>query len=227
MNLNAAPYIHEFTEHCGRFDWNDHQLSSLRTLPSSEIEKNSTSLWQVEFDTTPFHIMPGTNRRSMNTPNDNIQRIIGQNSSDQSRSPGYVYIFHANDIEGYVKIGYTTSPVIERLQSLIFDCNRQMEVLFPMPPEAAKMVPNAWRVEKLCHAELVDCQIQIDCKGCLGEHKEWFQISAADALAVVKKWSAWMDSIPYDPVLGSLKEEERRKISDMDHFMIELAGAAE
>jgi hypothetical protein len=102
-----------------------------------------------------------------------------------------------------------------------------MKVLFPVPLESAKMVPNAWRVEQLCHAELVDCRVHIDCSGCLCEHKEWFKISAEDAFPVVKKWSAWICSTPYESTLGSLKEEERRKISDMNHFMRELAGVAE
>jgi hypothetical protein len=91
-------------------------------------------------------------------------------------------------------------------------------VLFPTSSESAQTVPNAWRVEELCHAELVDCQVYIDCTGCLCEHKEWFQISAAEAIAVVQKWSTWMYSTPYDPALGSLKEKERRKILDMDKF---------
>lgn len=212
------------TEHCGRFDSNNQQLSSLRALPLSEVEKISTSPCPGEFDTTPFHIIPRRNRRNMNTPNDNIQRIIGQYLSEKNRKPGYIYVFEAENIKGYFKTGYTTSPVIERLQSLIFDCNRQMKVLFPMPPESAKMVPNARRVEQLCHAELVDYQVYIDCTRCLCEHQEWYQISTADAFSVVKKWSAWMDSTPYGPALGSLKEDERRKVSDMDHFIGELGG---
>lgn len=215
------------TGQCGRFDLNDQQFSILRAPPSSEIENNSTSLWPGEFDTTSFHIMPKRNICSMNSRNDNIQRIINKRLSDKARSHGYIYVIQANNIEGYLKIGYTTSPVIERLQWLIFDCNRQMTVLFPMPHESAIMVPNARRVEQLCHAELVNCQVRIDCTGCLCEHREWFQISAADAFPVVKKWSAWMKSTPYDPALGNLKEEERRKISDMDHFMRELAETAE
>lgn len=224
--FECKPLYSDSTGHCGRFDINDQQLSILKAPTSTEIEKDSTSFWPGEFDITPFHIVPKRNRRGMNSPNDNIQRIIDQKLSEKARSHGYIYVVQANDIEGYLKIGYTTSPVIERLQSLIFDCNRQMKVLFPMPHQSAIMVPNAWQVERLCHAELVDCQVHIDCTACLSEHREWFRISAADAFSVVKKWSAWMDSTPYDPASASLKEEERHKISDMDHFMRELAGTA-
>ena len=138
------------------------------------MKKISISLWPGDFDTTLFHIIPRRNRRNINTPNDNIQRIIGQDLSSKSRNPGYIYVVEAEKINGHLKIGYTTVSVIERLQSLIFDCNRQMEVLFPLPPESEKMVPNARRVEQLCLAELVDFQVYVDCTGCLCEHQEWF-----------------------------------------------------
>lgn len=212
--------------HYGPLDSNDQKISSLRIPPSSGIDKNPTSLWLEAFDTTPFHIIPRRNRRKMNTLNDYIQSIIGRKLSIGNRKPGYIYVFQAENIKEYLKIGYTTAPVIERLQSLSFDCNRRIKVLFPTPPESAKMVPNAFRVEELCHAELVDCQVHIDCTGCLCEHEEWYQISTADAIAVVKKWSAWMNSIPYDPELRSLKKKEKRKVSDTDNFMNELARSA-
>ncbi|PYI17233.1 DUF1766-domain-containing protein, partial [Aspergillus violaceofuscus CBS 115571] len=103
------------------------------------------------------------------------------------RKSGYIYAFQAESNPGYIKIGYTTRPVLERLRSLIFDCNREMKVLFPTPLDSAKSVPNAWRVEELCHAEFVDYQVQVDCTRCLSEHREWFQISASDAFAVIKE----------------------------------------
>jgi hypothetical protein len=212
----------ESTENCGPLELNGQQVSSLRVSPSSGIDKNPTSLWPEEFDTTPFHIIPGRNRRNLNTLNDYVQSIISRNLSDGNRKPGYVYVFQAENIQGYHKIGYTTLPVIERLRMLSFDCNRQMKVLFPTPPESAIMVPNALRVEELCHAELADCQVHIDCTGCLCEHKEWFQISAADAIAAVQKWSAWMNSNPYDPALGSLRKRQNASKVQFDEYGAEM-----
>lgn len=207
----------ESTEHCDGFNLTGQQISSLR------IPEDSALVLLEGFDTTPFLILPRRNRRSPKTLNDYIHERICRSLSTRHRKPGYIYAFQAKSNPGYIKIGYTTGSVIERLRSLIFDCNREMTVLFPTPPESVKSVPNAWRVEELCHAELVDYQVQVDCTGCLSEHREWFQISAADAFAVIKKWSAWMRTTPYDPVLGNLKEKEKRKASEMDHFMSELA----
>jgi hypothetical protein len=205
----------------------DQQILSLKVPPSLGISRDSTSVLLEEFDATPFHIIPRRNRRSTNTLNDYVHGILCRKLSAQHRKPGYIYVFQAENIPSYVKIGYTVDPVIKRLQSLIFDCNREMKVLFPTPPESAILVPNAWRVEELCHAELVDYQVHVDCTGCLSEHREWFQISATAAFAVIKKWSAWMKTTPYDPVLGGLKEKEKRKASEMDGFMSELARSTD
>lgn len=80
--------------------------------------------------------------------------------------------------------------------------------------------------EKLCHTELVDYQVHIDCTGRLQEHHEWFQTSPENAIAVIRKWSAWMNSGPYDPALRSLKEREKGRLSIMANFMIEIAKVA-
>lgn len=125
-------------------------------------------------ETTPFQILPRRNRRGTKTLNDYVHERICRSLSFRHRKRGYIYAFQAKSNPGYIKIGYTTGPVLERLRSLIFDCNREMKVLFPTPPESVETVPNAWRVEELCHAELVDYQVQVDCTGCLSEHREWF-----------------------------------------------------
>jgi hypothetical protein len=216
----------ESTEHCDSIDSNYQYTSISRVPPSSDIDKIMASFRLKKFDTTPFRIVPRRNRRNMNTLNDYIRSKIGRNLSNGNRKPGYIYVFQAENDQRFTKIGYTTSPVIDRLKNLSFECNRQLKTLFPTPPEIAMLVPNAFRVEELCHAELVDFQIYVSCTGCLSEHHEWFRVSPADAIAVVKKWSKWMNSTPYDPALGGLKEKEKRRISAMDDFMNELAEAA-
>ncbi|KAB8243523.1 DUF1766-domain-containing protein [Aspergillus flavus] len=160
----------ESTEHCDGFNLTGQQISSLR------IPEDSALVLLEGFDTTPFLILPSRNRRSPKTLNDYIHERICRSLSTRHRKPGYIYAFQAKSNPG------------------------EMTVLFPTPPESVKSVPNAWRVEELCHAELVDYQVQVDCTGCLSEHREWFQISAADAFA-----------------------KEKRKASEMDHFMSELA----
>jgi hypothetical protein len=216
----------EYGCNTGSLDPKDQLMSSLRASSPPDVDENQASCWPEGFDTTPFHIISRGSSRKLATLNDHIKSKVDRELSPSHQVPGYVYVFEAENIHGYFKIGYTTLPVSERLQNLSFDCNRQLNVLFPTSSESAQTVPNAWRVEELCHAELVDCQVYIDCTGCLCEHKEWFRISAAEAIAVVQKWSKWMYSTPYDPALGSLKEKEKRRILDMDKFKNELAGTA-
>lgn len=139
--------------------------------------------------------------------------------------PGYIYVFEAENAQGFIKIGYTAQLVADRLKNLRFQFNRQLKVLFPTP-SGAILVPNAYYVEKLCHAELIDYQVHIDCTGCQQEHHEWFQTSPENAIAVIRKWSAWMNSDPYDPALRSLEEREKGRLSIMANFMIEIAKVA-
>jgi hypothetical protein len=60
-------------------------------------------------------------------------------------------------------------------------------------------VPNAARVEQLCHAELKRQNIRIYCSGCLKPHIEWFEISPSKAISVIEKWSKWMISQSNQP----------------------------
>lgn len=118
--------------------------------------------------------------------------------------------------------------MVDHLKILSFECNRQLKVLYPTPPESAMLVPNAFCVEELCHAELIDCKKLIHCTGCLQDHREWFhfQTHPEDAIAVVRKWSIWMNSGPYEPVFRTLGENEKCRISVMENFLSELAMAA-
>ncbi|KAJ5446650.1 DUF1766-domain-containing protein [Penicillium cf. griseofulvum] len=119
----------------------------------------------------------------------------------------------------YDGIGYTTRPIERRHEEWRFDCNRKSNPLFPIPAVKAALVPNAHHVEKLCHAELKHRQVIIYCQGCLKTHEEWFEMSPTKAMAVIEKWSAWMEKEPYEPNGLSLKQVEALKTSDMDKYM--------
>ncbi|KAL6232414.1 hypothetical protein BDW75DRAFT_217841 [Aspergillus navahoensis] len=142
--------------------------------------------------------------------------------SAKDQETGYLYIYEVEGNKEFVKIGYTTRSIKERHEEWCFDCNRKPKLLFPGPAMKAPLVPNARRVEALCHAELSHRQVIIFCYGCLKTHQEWFRVSSAEAVAVIEKWSAWMKKEPYKSDKSSLKEEETRKASDMDQFMTDL-----
>jgi hypothetical protein len=100
---------------------------------------------------------------------------------------GFVYVYEVLGNEGFVKIGYTTD-LETRLGKWRFDCNREVKVLYPIPAASAETVRNAPQVEALCHAELRHRKTTIYCDSCLRKHIEWFEISTAEAIAVVRKW---------------------------------------
>jgi hypothetical protein len=63
----------------------------------------------------------------------------------------------------------------------------------------------------------------------LKQHIEWFEISTAEAIAVIRKWSKWTATLPYEmPRLRfkawELKEEERQKARNIGRFMKELSS---
>ena len=62
-----------------------------------------------------------------------------------------------------------------------------------------KEVPNAKRVEALCHSDLHENRVQVYCDGCITNHNEWFEVSLDEAKATLDKWATWMiKSNPYD-----------------------------
>jgi hypothetical protein len=90
-------------------------------------------------------------------------------------------------------------------------------------------VPNARRVEALCHAELQYQNIRIDCSGCLMQHVEWFEVSTEEAIALIRRWSKWMVNYPHQPSsprssdAWTLKENEERRAKNIGRFIEELS----
>ncbi|KAJ5689960.1 hypothetical protein N7462_004352 [Penicillium macrosclerotiorum] len=190
-------------------------------LPKSVYSvKNPVTYWLDQYDTTAFDIVERGGR-----PDDHkasyygVQRQMMKRLSVDDQKNGYLYIYEVEANKGFVKIGYTTRSIRKRHEEWVFDCNRKSNPLYPLPAIKAALVPNARRVEKLCHAELKHRQAIIYCQGCLKTHEEWFESSPTDAIAVVEKWSAWMKKEPYHPDQLLLKQEEERKAFDMEKFM--------
>lgn len=193
-------------------------------LPSFPIYVDSTNnldeYWPEQYDTTPFDIVERSDR-----PYDykasyvGVRKQMEKQLSANDQKSGYLYMYEVDGNKGFVKIGLTTRPIDKRHGEWCFDCNRKSRPLFPIPASKAELVPNVPRVEKLCHAELKHRQVVIYCQGCLKTHKEWFELSPTEAIAVVEKWSAWMKREPYHPDRLLLKEEEAHKVSNMDNYM--------
>jgi hypothetical protein len=63
-------------------------------------------------------------------------------------------------------------------------------------------VDHAYRVECLIHAELVERAMLLErcprCRQRHNSHGEWFDVEERHAIAVIRKWSEWMGSSPYE-----------------------------
>lgn len=197
---------------------------------STESDRYLAIFSQEAYDTTSFDIIARSERLNDYKSSYALVRsklTIPLDSTD--RTDGYVYVYEVEGNKGLVKIGYTGRSIETRHKEWEFDCNRDPKILYPTHSGSAMVVPNARRVEALCHAELDHRRIRIYCRGCLKQHIEWFEVSVAEAIAVVQKWSNWMTANPYQStqlrseVKWTLKLEETRKARNIDQFLKEIS----
>jgi hypothetical protein len=212
--------------------WPNGQLPTPRNTRSlsPDFYHSPSKFWPSALDASPFQKLP----RLDDVPNlkecyDLVKKVVTRNLAENHNKEGYVYLYEVEGNKGVVKIGYT-KVLDERLKDWGFDCNRKTKLLYPLSKEDIKSVPNAPRVEALCHKELDYCRIRVDCGACLKEHIEWFEISPKECIQVIKKWSQWMRKDPYENVATGqgmlLKKEEHEKTKNMDKFMKSVAMLA-
>ncbi|EYE96053.1 GIY-YIG nuclease family protein [Aspergillus ruber CBS 135680] len=193
---------------------------------SQDPDNDPATYWPRRFDTTPFDIIATSDQSNdFKSSFPEIYSELTKPLVPEDQKEGYLYAYEVEGNEGFVKIGYTCRFLEKRHEEWAFDCNRKSKALYPIPLNHQVAVPNAHRVEALCHAELKHRNIRIDCHGCLRPHIEWFQCSPEEAVAVIQKWSMWMLTSPYKPESHEtsaamiLKEKERVKAECIDQFM--------
>jgi hypothetical protein len=157
---------------------------------------------------------------------------------EQELKKGYVYMYEVEGNEGFVKIGFTTKTIEARSAQWKSECDRVPKVLYPLG--TAEKIPHANRVEGLCLAELKYRNLTVICEACPKRHIEWVQIPAAEAIAVIQKWTKWIGTAPFEDskkqltqweldnkiTSWTLKHEEAQRIGDMPKFMQEIAAAS-
>ncbi|KAI3589041.1 T5orf172 domain-containing protein [Fusarium oxysporum f. sp. albedinis] len=197
------------------------------------FDRDLSTYWPTKYNTSPFEIIARSDRvADSKSSYDMVKGEILRELHDMDQRDGQVYMYKVEGNPGFVKIGYTTRFVEERLQEWDFDCNRASKALYPISLSTAAAIPNARRVEALCHAELDHRRIMIYCHGCLKQHLEWFEIPSTEAITVIQKWSDWMATRPYqstqlrNKTKWTIKEEERTRTRDMDRFMREISGVS-
>lgn len=183
--------------------------------------------WLEAFDESTFKIIkrrdsPQDPKSSYTEIKANAVRPLKEKLGDLKK--GFIYLYTVKGNERFVKIGYTTRNPATRHEEWKLSCNREPKSLYE-----SSIVPNARRIEALCHAELDYCRTRVYCTGCSIQHIEWFEMTPDDAISVIQKWSKWMESNPYaetSPESGvkwALKSEEMKKLDDIDTFMEDLA----
>ncbi|KEY76617.1 hypothetical protein 25D9 10 [Aspergillus fumigatus] len=144
---------------------------------------------------------------------------------------GSVYVYWQPGNFGHLKIGFS-NDISKRVKEWSTKCRKPMEVYFPKrgSDEEHLQVSHVCRVEKLVHTELKNYRrIEEKCPGCGGNHIEWFEVSRQLAIAVVRKWTAWMQTSPYEErscggkTEWVLKEEQRRKLKELSQPLQEIA----
>lgn len=130
---------------------------------------------------------------------------------------GSLYMFTRKHSPGFVKIGWTSKSVDNRL-SIWSKCGYKPIKLFSVAG-----VPHAQRVETLTHYELIkEWRRERICEGCSDvrkkniRHQEWFEVSSEKATQVLKSWAElFKKSNPYESN-GLLKSEWRNIVNDMN-----------
>lgn len=199
---------------------------------SRRPEKLASQYWNGGFDTSPFNVLRkgdicDTGMSPQETIRDVIKEILDNNQvkiGENEVNSGYVYIFTVPGNDGFVKIGFTGRDGNARHDEWDKSCNRQHAVVY-----TTKLILHAHRVEKLVHAELMEPRIRIYCELCRYQHIEWFEISKEVAIASVKKWALWIAGAPYEEkeTGWNLKDDEAKKVEDMETFLKGLEDAAE
>ncbi|KAH7061023.1 T5orf172 domain-containing protein [Paraphoma chrysanthemicola] len=212
--------------------WRNGQLPTPRNTRSlsPEFYHSPSKFWPSALDASPFKRLPRLDDiRNPKECYDLVKEVVTRNLAKTHNIGGYVYLYEVVGNEGVVKIGYTKT-LEKRHKDWAFDCNRETKLLYPLSKDSLEEVPNAPRVEALCHSELDYCRIRVDCGACLKEHIEWFEMSPKKCIQVIKKWSQWMRTNPFENVAtdqgGLLKKEENEKTKDMDEFMKSVAMLA-
>ncbi|KAH8707788.1 hypothetical protein HC256_009958 [Beauveria bassiana] len=201
-------------------------LASPPPTPRSRlVHKSPRTFWDGVYETSQFKILGKYEviNKSLFTA-DMVAREQLNTEDDKSKNEikdGFVYLYQVSGNDNLVKIGFTTGQVAQRLESWKKDCHREPAQLYPAPDAVCKAVPHAHRVERLVHAELMEHRVRVYCEPCEKQHVEWFKVSVKHAVAVIEKWSLWIQRRPYEKretrqsVKWSLKAEEAKRLADI------------
>lgn len=193
--------------------------ASITRSPSPE--SGVSSFVDIGPDETPLNIVK-EEAPKVASPESMRKLLFRHINISRDSKPGVVYCYAVEENPGFVKIGYTTRTAELRREEWEFDCNRRIRNLHPNEEGAQVTVRYPGRVEALCHEELKEYNVKVECSACMKQHQEWYAIDAKIAIATIQKWSRWIDEEPYSKGQDkhpSLKKEWRDQMSNIQTFI--------
>jgi hypothetical protein len=200
-----------------------------QSSPSSSLRSTGHKIVQVEPPAVnPIQdFKPYVGKAFSGTTSEELAKLLTKPlQKSDIKYQGSMYIFWQPPNFGHLKIGRSQN-VPRRLEQWNKQCKKSMQFFFPEEKEAASMpdvqqIPHISRVEALVHLELMHYRrIEKKCPGCFKSHTEWFEASKDIAIGVVRKWSDWMATLPYEKHIKDgeeqwvLKSEERKILGDL------------
>lgn len=213
-------------------------LRGIASLPC-KFEGDPENFWENTYDTSAFATEIEEDRPSDHMACHSLVREkMMEHLTEDELKEGYVYAYEVEGNEGFVKIGFTTKRVEDRLAGWKSKCDREPIALYPLG--FSEKIPHANRVEGLCLAELKYRNETVVCKACPVRHIEWMRVPAAEAITVIEKWTKWIRTLPYEDSEKALtrrqtrnkitswilKEQEVQRAGDMARFMQEITTAS-
>jgi hypothetical protein len=199
---------------------------------SPDFRCHPSRCWKDKYDESPFHVIAMSDVLA-DSRYHRIRQKVKEELESEDLKDGYVYAFDVPGNPGFVKIGYTSRSVEERHEEWRFECNREPQILYPTASGAIAKVQHAHRVEAFCHEDLAHLRIRIYCSACMKQHLEWFQVPSGEAVAVIRKWSKWMSTDPYQSLSlrsgekWTIRNQERKRTANMETFMMQISEAAQ
>ena len=148
-----------------------------------------------------------------------IMNVVSKALLPSELKYGRIYVYWIKGNFGSRKIGLTKREVDARFQEWEKLCGHKVNRVYPLETDNVGLVQHASRLEKIIHAELASRRYTEQCGNCGMKHKEWFQASDEHIRAVIKKWSDWIVTDPYQEIkndhLGSSEWHLKKQHSDI------------
>ncbi|GKT50937.1 uncharacterized protein ColSpa_11118 [Colletotrichum spaethianum] len=134
---------------------------------------------------------------------DIIKKLIAPFTTGERKAAdtGYIYGYRlpkghvtasGTDARRMIKIGYTNNPQ-RRMRQWESKCHYAPDLVFK------RLAPHYIKMEEIVHLHLAnERRWDRTCPGCGGPHKEFFEVDAEKAQAVVGMWAAWASLRPFD-----------------------------